>query len=187
MNGFEDSDAIYTLPAELLQDVREAEGTLRKSVEHVEGRYLVYRQTPILEVAGRDGRVEITGADLLQFLEPLVRSVALDSAEGRGRPPRKVASLKSAAGRKILEFIKLEFEELRALICKDNKKKFPLSVKTTVAIAGLTHWAVDHVGVKEEFAKSIATSIIVAILTATKGAFCKMTAKEAKAALEQAV
>lgn len=179
-------DPPYALPSELLQEVREAEADLRKSVQHIEGRYLVYRQTPILEFPAGAGRVEITGADLLQFLQPLVKSIALDSAEGRGKPPRKIASLKSVVARKILDFIMLEFEELRALICKDNKKKFPLSAKTTVAIAGLTHWAVDHMGVKEEFAKSIATSILVAVLTATKGAFCKMTAKEAMEALERA-
>jgi hypothetical protein len=184
-------DHPYALPSELLQEVREAETNLRKSVQHVEGRYLVYRQMPILEFVGAAGRVEIMGGDLLQFLEPLVRSVALDSAEAQGRPPRRIASLESPAAKKIREFIRANFEKIRSLICsKEEKSEWLTATKaatTTQAIAQLAAWIAAHCHMEIGSAKIFATSILVFIFSAAKGKFCKMTAKEAKTALEHTV
>lgn len=43
-----------------------------------------------------------------------------------------------------------------------------------------------HLGVDEKAATAAATAILIAIMTATKGAFCKMTADEAKKAIAEA-
>jgi hypothetical protein len=172
----------YSMPDDLWRAAREAESELRKSVQALEGSYLVYRQIPLVTFSSGARDVELEASDLLRFLEPLLAGAAYDSAEGRAQPRRGV-SFTSAAGRKIRQFIEVYLYELRTLICKKAKTNFSLSSQTTIAIAGMTHWLLEHFGMHAEYAKSLATGILVALLTATKGAFCKMTADEAKAVL----
>jgi hypothetical protein len=180
MNEFDETP--YSLPKELLDDVWKAEAELRRSIEHVEGRYLVHREVHILRFESKKGIVVLQASDVLQFLRPLVRSVTHDSAESSPRPAPRV-SFASAAGRKLRDFIELTFYGLRERICKKDKKR--VSANTTIAVASLAHWLLQSFGMQEEYAKSTATAILVAILCATKGAFCKMTEKDAKAALER--
>jgi hypothetical protein len=185
MDNYENllNDPTYKLPPDLQQLAAEVELRLRDSIDVVEGRILIRRQIPILHFVTAHGDVVLNSSDIVKFLEPLVRSKAFDSAEGapRRKPPQ--ISFTSESAKKILTFIELNFYELRAIVCKKNKKA--LSAKTTVGVAGLTHWLFQHFGVHEEFAKSTATAILVALLTATKGAFCKMTAEGAKTAMER--
>jgi hypothetical protein len=166
-------DTLYTMSDDLWRAAREAESELRKSVQALEGRYLVYRQIPLVTFSSSAGDVQLEASDLLRFLEPLVRASTYDSAEERAHS-RRGGSFASAAGRKVREFIEVYVYELRNLICKRAKANFPVSSQTTIAIAGLTHWLMEHFGVHAEYAKSLATGILVALLTATKGAFCKM-------------
>lgn len=72
------------------------------------------------------------------------------------------------------------FYDLREITCKTYKKTFLLSHQTTVAVVGLTHWLLQHFAMDDELAKSTAGAFVVAIVVATKGTFCKMTAQEAK-------
>lgn len=177
-----DDDGPYVLPPELRQAIREAESGLRRSVQAVEGGFLIYRETPIFAFRSDAGDVVLNGSDLLRFLEPLVLGSAYDSARGAGSPKPGI-SFGTAAGRKIQEFIEQYFYELRNLICKNPRSNFPLSPQTSVAIAALAHWLMEHFGIANEYAKYMAATLLVTLLSATKGTFCKMTAKEAKAAI----
>jgi hypothetical protein len=177
-------DSPYGLPKELLRAASDATAQLRRSLEYVDGGFLLQRETRVLEFkTGAGNVVALRGNDLLNFLQPLVSTPTFDSATPTSRPPAAGVSLATTAGKKMRDFVELYFYELRALVCKKNKKTFPVSPGTTVAIAGVTHWLLEHFGIQEEYAKTMATAILVALLTATKGTFCKMTENEAKAAL----
>jgi hypothetical protein len=179
-------DSPYGLPQELLRAASDATAQLRRSVEYVDGGFLLQRETRVLEFqTGAGNVIALQGNDLLNFLRPLVSTSTFDSAIPASRPPAAAVSFATTAGRKIRDFVELYFYELRALVCKKNKKNSPISPGTTVALAGVTHWLLEHFGIQEEYAKTMATAILVALLTATKGTFCKMTENEAKAALRR--
>lgn len=155
---------------------------MRRSIEYSDGRYLVHREVPILRFEGKSGAVVLQASDVLQVLSPLVRSITHDSAEPSPRRAPTV-SFSSTAGKKFRDFIELSFYELRDRICKKNNKQ--VSANTTVAAASIAHWILPHFGMQEEYAKVTAAAILVALLSAPKGAFCKMTEKDAKAAFER--
>jgi hypothetical protein len=175
------SDDNYSLPPELLKLAKEVDAEIIRALDYTSGGYLVRREVPILAFDGITSKVTLNGSDIIDFLAPLLHTRTHD-AVGAAPPPQKL-SFTNRAGRKILEIIETYFYELREIVCKNNKTKFPLSTRTVVAVAGLTHWCMQHFGITEEWAKSVATAILVALLAATKGTFCKMTVKEAKAAI----
>jgi len=173
----------YKLPPELLRAAKEADDVIRKAVEHVEGAYLVHRQIEILRIEDAQGFAKVSASELLRFISPLTRSIALDSADNRPMPQRGI-SLSGAVGRNILRFVEQFFDQLRDIICKGRKDT--LSTTSHSAIAALALWLSSHAGIEAHLATAVATAILIAILTATKGAFCKMTAPEAKKALAKA-
>jgi hypothetical protein len=178
--------ATYVLPAALRSEVAQTTADLRKLVEHVSGEYLVYRHIPVVRFGEEKREVVVDAGDLLRFLKPLAGTLTLDSLDRRV-VQSPAASLAGSAGRKLLRFAELNFYELRALICKKKSKvgSYAVSAVETGAIAGLVDWLMQNYGVHASFAKSLAVAILVALLTASKGAFCKMTEKAAKEAIER--
>jgi hypothetical protein len=173
----------YALPPELLKAAQEEEGRIRGAIEHVEGNYLVHRQVLVLQFKDNLGVADITSSDLARFFSPLVRSRAHDSAAAtpQGAP---VVSLTDKAGKTILRFLSLYFDQIRDMVCKGNKKS--LSAPAHAGLVALAGWLSSHLGVERHEATAAAAAILIAILIATKGAFCKMTASEAKSALDSA-
>jgi hypothetical protein len=175
------SDDNYSLPADLVQLATKVDEAITSSINYTSGGFLVRREIPIFSFNGITSTVTLNGTDIVDFLSPLLHARTRD-AVGAVPPPQKL-SFTTHAGRKVLEIIETYFYELREIICKSNKARFPISSRTTIAVAGLTHWFLQNFGITEEWAKSVAATILVAILAATKGTFCKMTMKEAKTAL----
>ena len=104
--------------------------------------------------------------------------MVFDSAEPA--PPRpKTVSLSGIVGTKLSLFIEHFFLEIRNIICKGPKRP---SVPASAVAAELAHWLVTQMGVAGSLGDGVAIAILLAVLTATKGAFCKMTEAEAKAA-----
>ena len=166
------------LPRELVGAAVESQAALRKVVEHVDGGYLVVRNVPL--IAG-----EISATDLYWFLSPVARHGTFDSIEGRPQAAAGV-SLHSPAGTVIAAFIRRFFKRIRDAIC-GPKKSTALGVSAVGAAASLARFIAEHFGLQEEMAKAVATSVLVAILVATKGAFCDVTEEKAlKAILEAA-
>lgn len=78
------------------------------------------------------------------------------------------------------------FNNLRKLICPRAGAKPSLSTGGQATISGIAVWLAAHLGVAVGVATSLATAVLVVIATATKGAFCDMTAEMAKAAIQKA-
>jgi hypothetical protein len=190
----ENFDAIqYRLPPELLRAASDADDVIRKAVQHVEGPYLMRRQIDVLLIEDAQGTVRVSASELLRFISPLTRSNGYDSADKMPTSQRGIASkrtlergisLTSAPGTAILRFVEQFFDQLRSIICKGRKDT--LSTTAHSAIAALAVWLSSHSGVEAHLATAVATAILIAILTATKGAFCRMTVAEAKQALANA-
>lgn len=81
---------------------------------------------------------------------------------------------------KIEEFIRRFLVEIRAIICKNRTASRTLSHTTTGALAGLAAWLVERFGASSHASEAIAAAIIVAVSSAAKSAFCKMTEAEAR-------
>lgn len=178
-----DYDAPYSLPSELLQDAKDASAELEKLVEHAQHGYLVHREMELLRFTTETGRVEsLSGRDLLLFLNPIVRSRTVDSWHyyAKAKKDPTALSLSTKGGRTIWTFILAHFYELRDLVCKGKKKTYPLTTNQTAIIVLLGDWLVRTFGAEPHIVKSIAVAILVAILAATKGAFCKLTRQEAE-------
>jgi hypothetical protein len=168
----------YILPRELVSAAVESQVALRKVVEQIDRGHLVVRNVPL--IAG-----EITATDLYWFLSLVARHRAFDSIEGRAQSAAGVA-LHSPAGKVIAAFIRRFFKRIRDAIC-GPKKRAALGVSAMGAAASLARFIAEHFGLQEEMAKAVATSVLVAILMATKGAFCDVTEEKAlKAILEAA-
>jgi hypothetical protein len=177
MNDFD--EPTYKLPPDLLRAAQEADETIRQAIQSVEGRYLVRRQIEVLRIQDEHGTASVSASELLQFLSPLTRSISHDSADGKPIPHRSM-SLSGVVGNNILRFAEQFADQLRTVICKG--KKDALSTTSYSAIAALATWLASHSGIEPHLATAVATAILIAVLTATKGAFCKMTAREAKEA-----
>ena len=168
----------YALPRELVSAAVESQAALRKVVEHVDRGHLVVRNVPL--IAG-----EISATDLYWFLLPVARPRAFDSIEGRPQAAAGV-SLHSPAGKVIAAFIRRFFKRIRDAICGPQKSA-ALGASAVGAAASLARFVAGHFGLQEEMAKAVATSVLVAILMATKGAFCDVTEEKAlKAILDAA-
>lgn len=169
----------FELPRELTQAAAAAEVELRKAIQYVEGGYLVHRQVALLHIDEDGVTAELTASELIGFLSYL-RPMTLDSATQTKRTPPE-PPLASRAGKRILRFISLYFDEIRALLC--NRKKQSLGATTHAALVAIAGWLSSHFGMDSPAVTGVAAAILIAILTATKGAFCKMTAPEAKASI----
>lgn len=180
----ENFDAIqYKLPPELLRAAREADDVIRKAVEHVESSYLVHRQIDILRVEDVQGAASVSASELLRFISPLTRSIVHDSADNKPTTQQAI-SFSGVVGKNILRFVEQFFDQLRGIICRGRKGS--LSTTSYSVIATLAQWLSSHTGIEPPLATAAATAILIAILEATKGAFCKMTASEAKKAFANA-
>jgi hypothetical protein len=74
---------------------------------------------------------------------------------------------------------------IRKIICPSGKKKVDLSAAATGVIGALAVWLVRTFGITGEVASAFASAVLITIATATKGAFCDMTAEMAKLALKR--
>lgn len=183
MENYDDplSNQTYKLPADLVGVAQDASWKLSKSLEEISGGYLTQRQVTALTFQDGPKTIQMSAGEIARFLGQL-RPMAMDSATPI---PRRdlVIGFAGTVGTNILRFIELWLEELRGIICKGAKS---LSGTTHTVIVALSSWLATKLGVQPHIAAAVATAILVAILTATKGAFCKMTAEQAKAALAAA-
>ena len=93
---------------------------------HGGGFWFVVR-FPFSAFDGMRGNVTLNRSDLVDFLDSVLRSSTHDAVGAA--PPPQALSFTNPAGRKILQFVETYFYELRELICKNNKAKFPISRK----------------------------------------------------------
>jgi hypothetical protein len=122
----------YALPPELTQAAA-AEAEIRKAIQYVEGGYLVHRQVTVLRIDEDGVAAELTESELVGFLSYL-RPMALDSGTPTKRTPPELP-LSSRAGKNILRFASLYFDEIRALVCK--RKKQGLGTTTHAALVAI--------------------------------------------------
>jgi hypothetical protein len=181
-DGMSESGDQYAIPGELLHEARDAERLLREKSQRVEGRYLTLRTFPVLQFNEKGSRGQISNRDLMEFLSPPARQRAFDSAAPAHVPVSDVP-FKSRAGRVIVHFIELFFEEIRRKICKSNKTNFSVGAHMAAALTALAHWLADRFGIASELAKVSASAVLIAIATASKGAFCRLTAEGALEAI----
>jgi hypothetical protein len=86
----------------------------------------------------------------------------------------------------IKKFVLYFFNNLRKLICPKAGTKPSLSTGGQAAITAIAVWAAGALGLAAHVATSLASAALILIATATKGAFCDMTAEMAKAAIKKA-
>jgi hypothetical protein len=86
----------------------------------------------------------------------------------------------------IKKFVLYFFNNLRKLICSRAGTKPSLSTGGQAAITAIAVWAAGALGLAAHVATSLASAALILIATATKGAFCDMTAEMAKAAIKKA-
>ena len=168
----------YVLPADLILAAQATSATLLQSLEEISGAFLVHRHETAIIFNDGPKAVELSSSEIGRFLGQL-RPLTLDSATPT---PRRAPEIKfiSTTGANILRFIQIFFEDLRGIICKGAKS---ISGTTHTVIVALASWLAAKLGVSPHIATALATAILVSILTATKGAFCQMTAPQAKASL----
>jgi hypothetical protein len=168
----------YVLPRDLIGAAQDTSWELSRSLEEISGRYLTHRQVTAISFEDGATTVKLGASEIARFLGQL-RPLAMDSATPA--PPRTPEiKFGSTTAKSVLRFIELFLEELRGIICKGGKS---LSTTTKGALVAVASWLAAKFGVLPHIATAVATAILVAALTATKGAFCKMTAEQAKAAL----
>jgi hypothetical protein len=168
----------YSLPSDLISLAARKSSEISKSLEEIRGGFLTHRQVTALRFDAGIGPEEISASEVARFLGQL-RTMAFDSAEP-APPGPKTVSLSGIVGTKLSQFIEHFFLEIRNVICKGPKRP---SVPASAVVAELAHWLVTQMGVAGALGDGVAIAILLAVLTATKGAFCKMTEAEAKAAL----
>jgi hypothetical protein len=74
---------------------------------------------------------------------------------------------------------------IRKIICPNAKNKAVLGAASTGIVGALALWLVRTFGITSEVAETFASAVLITIATATKGAFCDMTAEMAKAPLRK--
>jgi hypothetical protein len=176
------SSGQYVLPPELVLAAATAEAEIIKNIEHVQNNYLVHRQVNLLRFEDSEGTAQLTTSELAGFLS-LLRPRTFDSALGTTKPSANVP-LTSATARIILRFAARFFDEIRDQICKGKKRS--LDATTNAVLVALAGWLANRVGMNPPLTTAFASGMLIAILTATKGAFCKMTEEEAKSMLAEA-
>jgi hypothetical protein len=182
MNDADDENR-YTIPIELAAAAREAERQITKASQAVESGFLVQKNIVVLRVSWseRSNDLEITTNDLLATLD-VEKGRAFDSAEARHKPSSPPEYPKPDSERPIAinisRFVELFYDEIVSIICKGDKKN--LGTTTHSALVALAAWLATHLSVNAVLATPVATAILIAITRATKGAFCKMAAEDAK-------
>jgi hypothetical protein len=86
----------------------------------------------------------------------------------------------------IKKFVLYFFNNLRKLICPRSGTKPSLSTGGQATITAIAVWIAGSLGLAAHVATSLASAALILIATATKGAFCDMTAEMAKAAIKKA-
>jgi hypothetical protein len=76
-------------------------------------------------------------------------------------------------------FIGCFFSEIRSIICKNKGASKTLGHTTTGALAALAAWVVESFHVGSHIATAVAAGVLVTVTTASKSAFCQMTAAQA--------
>jgi hypothetical protein len=74
---------------------------------------------------------------------------------------------------------------IRKIICPKSNNKLVLNAASTGMVGALALWLAKTFGITSEVAEAFASAVLITIATATKGAFCDMTAEMAKAALKK--
>ena len=173
----------YELPADLAKAARDADAAIRPMVQVVEGGYLIMKPIEALKFSDAQGTASITAAELLRFMEPLHRVLAMDSATPVESPKRDI-SLKGKTGIILLRFVSFSMADLQKILCKGGRNN--LSSGTHASIAGIATWLTMHFGIAGVVSTGLATAILIALAKATKGGFCKMTPAEIQKALAEA-
>jgi hypothetical protein len=175
-------DDPYALPPDLRHAAQAAADDLRKRIQYIDGNYLVERDEAVLLFDPTGSSIELKSRDLMHFLS-LNRKRTLDSVDGGKNVPEE-NRLAGKAGQAILRIVVVYFDELRKLICKG--KKGSVGAATQGVIAALVTWLTGHMGVDQHAATGVAVGILITLLSATKGAFCRLTEDHAKALLADA-
>ena len=166
---------LYELPPDLVKAAREADALLRPMVQVVDHGYLVMKPMEVLKFRDAQGTASLSAGELLRFMEPLHRIIAMDSAYPVEQRKRDI-SLTGKTGIILLRFIKLSLTELQKTICKNSKTE--LGTNTHAAIVGIAAWIAGHLGITGNIATVLATGILITLVKATKGGFCRMTPTE---------
>jgi hypothetical protein len=101
---------------------------------------------------------------------------------GSGDPPLAGWQPRSS----VHEFIARFLSEIRRIVCKNSSSSRTLGHTTTGALAALGTWVMGQFNVESHIAIAVAAAILVAISSAAKGAFCKMTEAQAREAFPRA-
>ncbi len=182
MTHSHDPDHPYVLPLDLRDAAEAAADDLRKQIHYIERDYLVERDVTVLLFDQTGTPIELKVGDLMRFLS-LNRKRTLDSADA-GKQVTEENPHASRASQTVLRIVVVYFDELRKLICKG--KKGSLGAATQGAIAGIAAWLIGVLGVDQHAATGVAVAILITLLSATKGAFCRLTEEQAKALLTEA-
>ena len=98
----------------------------------------------------------------------------------------EVKSEKPIIPTSIKKFTLYFFINIRKLICPKGNAKPHLSAGGAGMVGGLAVLIAGHFGIVADVAKAIASAVLILIVSATKGAFCDMTAGAAKLAIKKA-
>jgi hypothetical protein len=74
---------------------------------------------------------------------------------------------------------------IRKIICPKKRADQKLSAGSQGLISGIATWIVTSFGSTPAVAKALAASILIIIVTATRGAFCDMTVEIASSAIKR--
>jgi hypothetical protein len=87
-------------------------------------------------------------------------------------------------------FVLLFLHEIREIIC-DKKKAQRVSKGSDVTagsvVTGLAAWISTKFGLADPVSVGVATAVLLSVIYATKGAFCKMTNEEVKDAMNKRI
>ena len=117
-----------------------------------------------------------------------VFKVARKSARSRGRDSSGdvlVGKASPKIPKPVRDFSIHFLINIRKIICPNAKKKVVMGAASTGIVGALALWLVRTFGITSEVAETFASAVLITIATATKGAFCDMTAEMAKAALRK--
>ena len=73
----------------------------------------------------------------------------------------------------IREFTMYFLINIRKIVCPAGKQKVVLGAATTSIVGSLAIWLVSTFNMTSEVANTFASAVLIAVVTATKGAFCE--------------
>jgi len=129
---------------------------------------------------GIDQTAEVGVVDLIAVMRPYVHTRTATKKRGLGSAPKKVQRLSQYDKGKaaIYDFIGHFFAEIRDIICKNKTSNKSLGI-TTGTLTTLSTWVAASFRAPSHFAKSVASGVLVVVMTAARGAFCKMNQAQA--------